>query len=54
MTPAGINITAPAINLVADGVITQTAASSSVNTSGPATITSASTVTIAGTVVKIN
>ena len=54
MTPAGINITAPAINLVATGAIVQSGGSSIVNVTGPATVKSESVVSITGTVVKIN
>ncbi len=54
MTPAGINISAPAINIVSEGAIVQTASTSSVNVSGPAGITSGSAVSITGPVVNIN
>lgn len=54
MTPLGINITAPAINVIAEGAIVASGSSSSVNVTGPATVTSGSAVSITGTVVKIN
>jgi phage baseplate assembly protein gpV len=54
MTPAGINISAPAINIVAEGAIVQSGASSAVTVTGPATITSGAAVSITGTLVQIN
>jgi phage baseplate assembly protein gpV len=54
ITPAGVNITGAAINLVATGAIVASGGSSTVNVSGPATVTSGAAVSITGTVVKIN
>jgi phage baseplate assembly protein gpV len=54
LTPAGINIHAPAINVVSDGAIAQTSSTSAVTTSGTATITSGGAVNIMASLVTIN
>ncbi|HEY7050887.1 MAG TPA: phage baseplate assembly protein V [Mycobacterium sp.] len=54
MTPQGITINAPNVNIVSQGPITQTGASSTVTVAGPASVTSTSAVSIAAPVVKIN
>jgi phage baseplate assembly protein gpV len=54
MTPQGITITAPNVNIVSAGPLTQTAASSTVTVSGPASVASTSAVSITAPIVKIN
>jgi phage baseplate assembly protein gpV len=53
MTPAGINISAPAINIVTQNAVI-TPATLSFSATGPATVTSGSAVSITAPVVKIN
>jgi phage baseplate assembly protein gpV len=54
LTPAGISITAPAISLVSEGPIAQTGATSTVTTTGTASVTSAGAVSILAPLVTIN
>jgi phage baseplate assembly protein gpV len=54
LQPTGIVITGQTIAIASAGAITQTASASSVNVTGPATVTSGSAVSITGPVVKIN
>jgi phage baseplate assembly protein gpV len=54
MTPAGITITAPSVNVVSTGPLTESAATSAVNVTGPASVTSGSAVSITAPIVKIN
>ncbi len=54
LTPAGITITAPSVNVVSTGPMTETAASSQVTVAGAATIQAGATVTVQAPMVTIN
>jgi phage baseplate assembly protein gpV len=54
LTPAGINITAPAINLVSEGAIAQSGATSAVTVTGTAAVTAGGAVNIMAPLVTIN
>lgn len=54
MTPESITINAAAVNIVSAGAVTQTAGSSTVTVTGPASVSSTSGVSITAPLVKIN